>query len=124
MKELKFTPKNLERHLNAWKDIWDYYYNNQLNHCRSEDRLEIYTTRDEPKGKVGDVFEVKDVGYFTLVNVIPIYSGEVKSAIEAVSEILWVLEGFKTSREMRNELRHIYGELNTVWVHYLQQVFL
>lgn len=124
MKELKFTPKNLERHLNAWNDIWDYYYNNQLNHCRSEDRLEIYTTRDEPKGKVGEVFEVKGVGYFVLESIIPIYSKEDKTAIEAVSEQLCIHEGFKTSIEMRNELRHIYGEPNNLWVHHLKQVFL
>lgn len=123
MKELKFTPENLERHLKAYYNIWDYC-SKVLPNVYEDDRLTLYTTRDEPKGKLGDVFQIDQLGYFVLDSLTPVYSRGDMSAIDIVSDRYCLAEGFGTPKSMKDELKRIYGEPTALWVHHLKQVFL
>lgn len=132
MKELKFTPENLQRHRDAWLSMWGESRNiyGPPTNVHSADRFELFTTRDECKGRFGDLFKVEGWGYFVLesvftvseVSFMPKYSN--KTPLQIVADYMYKLEGFDTPLQMRNELRHIYGELDDYYIHYLKEVFL
>lgn len=84
-KKLKFTPENLERHINA------YPFTPTADGARY-----IYTTRDEAKGNVGDIFDTS-IGKFVLIS------------CEKADYEGWNEEGFTSPEEFRDELRKIYG---------------
>lgn len=113
MKELKFTEKNLKRHLTA-----------NTEHCYS--RHIIVTTRDEAKGVMGDVFKINTPNgerYYVLEYVIQY--GPYDSVIRIVADSHYQKEGFKTSFQMRYELRHLYGkDVKQLYVHVLKSVNL
>lgn len=88
MKEFKFTPENLKRHLNAYP--WTMY--------RADNSKYIYTTRDKIKGDVGDVFNIGGVGKFVLIE---------RKCIEEHNP--WEEEGFSSKEEYDKEIERIYG---------------
>lgn len=67
----------------------------------------LFTTRDEIKGTVGDVFCIPDAGYYVLTHVIEYTS------IDTLTKELYRLEGFQTPDDFRNELYRIYGLFRT-----------
>lgn len=97
MKELKFTPENLERHLKT-----EWYKNDGL----------IYTTRGEIKGRRGDVFYIKDVGYCVLVD------------IQKSNLSHYVAEGFNSMKEFMKEMVSIYPSLCELYLHILIKIRL
>lgn len=98
MKELKFTPENLERHLNK-SDLY------------------ICTTRDELKGNIGDVFEVKGVGVYRL----DAYMRYSRQNLESLASHHCVSAGFLKS-DYISELMRIYPDASEFYVHYFWRV--
>lgn len=113
MKELKFTEKNLKRHLTA---------NSEYSHTRHV----LVTTRDEAKGVEGDVFKIttpRGERHYVLESVLQY--GPYDRVIRIVADSFYQREGFKTPLQMRNELRHLYGkDVEKLYVHVLKSVNL
>lgn len=100
MKELKFTPENLERHL-------------------KKSDLCICTTRDELKGNIGDDFEVKGVGIYRL----DYFERYPRHALESLANYHCVAAGFSKS-DYISELMRIYPDASEFYVHYFWRVEL
>ena len=113
MKELKFTEKNLERHLAINTEP---YYSRHI----------IFTTRDEAKGVAGDIFKIETPNgerYYVLEYAIQY--GPYDNVIRIVADSNYRNEGFKTPLQMRNELRRLYGkDVKQLYVHVLKSVNL
>lgn len=101
MKELKFTPENLQRHL------------------RAQPRR-ITTTRDTYKGGTGTVFRIEGVGYFRVCSVRHFYSGDLFD----LCKTYWAEEGFSNTNELIVEIRRLYPESKDFFVYHLEEVFL
>lgn len=96
MKELKFTPENLDRHLKA------YPYNTfHTAHY-------IYTVRDERKGDCGDVFFIKGAGLFVLLTAAEFVPRLADRKLK--TRLMWRKEGFDNPDEFSAELKRLYGE--------------
>jgi hypothetical protein len=92
---LKFTPKNEDLVYLGWK-------------CA--------TTRDEPKGKVGDVFPVRDRLY-RILDILPVEFTQIG--------IFYTVDGFDNVLDYAVELKNIYPEIkwNTIiYVHFFAYV--
>ncbi len=83
--ELKFTEKNLQRHLS---------YNP---YC-------IHTVRDEMKGNVGDMTIIDSLIYY-------VYGGypTTLKQVRHPKNTLWIQEGFSSQKEYVEEIERIYG---------------
>lgn len=104
MKEIKFTRTNLGRHTALMKYV-DPVYNAKT----------IYTTRDNPLGDIGEQFIVGNE-VFTLIDI-----KECESNL-FFFERYFALEGFNNMYEFRNEIRRIYPEATTLYMHVLARV--
>ena len=83
---LKFTKENLDRHLR-----YDNYF--------------MTTTRDVPKGDVGDItiIDKDDVWYLYEIKYMSL------RVMKHVDSTVWKSEGFKSMDEYINEIKRIYG---------------
>lgn len=108
MKELKFTPENLKRHLLA-KPYYGWHTRGVSKH--------IITARDESKGKPGDVFFIKGIGKFCLLSVHKI----TRNKRYGILSYPWYDdEGFSSESEFFDEMFRLYGKkLDTIYVHRL-----
>lgn len=97
MKQIKFTPENLQRHLNASP------YRKTPTLLSGQ---RIHTCRDKILGDIGDVFFIEGVGKFVLVFVCEYEPDYFEHLI--LNE--WCFEGFSSEAEFRKEIIRIYGE--------------
>lgn len=111
MKELKFTPENLERHLKATGGMkW------------SSNRRRIITTRTKILGKEGDIFKIEGAGYFVLERAPCEYKG--LEGFYSLVNYNFEGEGFPSASEFAAELVRIYGGIpETLYKHYFAEVF-
>lgn len=101
MKELKFTPENLQRHLR-------------------NDRRTITTTRDSYKGGVGTVFKIEGLGYFVVMR----YEHYSNLQLRELCKDHYQEEGFPTIGAFINELEKLYPNAKEFYVYHLMEVFL
>lgn len=99
MKELKFTPENLERHLK---------------------RVQICTTRDKPIGKIGTVVKIKGVGYFAIDRALHYNRKDLNILVHEH----WYDEGFLSKKQFYDELVSIYPDSQDFYVLFLKEVFI
>ena len=99
MKELKFTPENLERHLS---------------------RIQIVTTRDKSVGKVGSVVMVNPIGYFAIDRIVH-YN---RKNLDILVHEYWYAEGFQSPYQFKEELISIYPDSEDFYVLFLKEVFI
>ena len=82
---LKFTSENLDRHLRR-------------------DKFFMTTTRDVPKGEVGDITIIDDdVWYLYEIKYMSL------RVLKHINSKIWENEGFKSMDEYIYEIKHIYG---------------
>lgn len=101
MKELKFTPENLQRHLR-------------------NDRRIITTTRDSYKGGCGTVFKIEGLGYFVVMR----YEHYSDTQLRELCKDHYRDEGFPTVGAMVTELERLYPDSKDFYVYQLTEVFL
>lgn len=120
MKELKFTPETLEKHMKVANRCSEHTF---LGKYIQRNRKRIVTTRDEAKGVAGDLFRIEGVENLYVLNDVKEYSSMFEYVRYFCATEYWK-EGYDTPDELLNTVVSFYPKSSKFYVHVLDECYL